>query len=451
MNIDNLHILSRLGFGPKLEWLDDPQKSGLLTDKDYLVNWLFSEIPTFQDSETTFQNQRINHFGDISDTWRSRSPHDAQRMDWIMEMAIIDNPLREKAALFWSHHVPIRVSFWDFAQTLLLDIYRKNGLGEYKDLLVEISSTPCAMKFLNAYHSHKSKPNQNFPRELLEIFTLGVGNYNQFDIEEISRAFTGRRTVFPDIWDLPYPYKMYIEEDAFDPSDKNIFGQVGNWNGEDAIRIILEQPQCANHLAISILNFYLSDIPKKEHIDITADFLYQNKLNLFKTLKFIVQQSWFCDKIYVGNKVKTPIELWVKFLRQTKTKPITTETNYFMLREMGQDVLWPVNVGGWPKGKAWLKGSKLSNRVFLPSVMLEISEQSKEPITFVKKVYSKFVNSNLYGYQYEHKVIFNDSVLDNTLTTNNIHISDWLEVTGLPRTRQTGISQLLQHPKYQFH
>ena len=209
INPKNIHILNRFAFGPKIEWLKDDSKRKLLTDQEFLIDWILNTIPQFEPCSSFFSKNL--HFDESiisKDQWRKRWPSAAQRADWIENMVNLDNPLREKLALFWNHVIPISVGIWSFAQDLLLDAFRENATSNYTTLLIAVSESPCAMKFLNSYHSQKDKPNQNFPRELLEIFTVGPDNYSQQDIIELSRAFTGRRTVHPDTFAIPYPYKM---------------------------------------------------------------------------------------------------------------------------------------------------------------------------------------------------------------------------------------------------
>lgn len=449
MNQKNIHILNRFGFGSKLDWLNTSQLKNMLFDTEALKQWLIETAPAYETS-TDYFNKTLKHRTEKSnDPWRKTWDYAAFRVDWIDSMVELDNPIREKAALFWNHHIPISVGIWPFAQTLLLDCYREHALGNFGDLLKAIAATPCAMKFLNSYHSSKNAPNQNFPRELLEIFTLGVGNYDQKTINEIARAFTGRRTVFPDMWDLKYPYKMYIKEDQFDNSNKTIFNETGNWNGEDAIDIILKQKQTAKHIAKSVLKFYLTENPEEKHIAIAAEFYYQNNYNFLELIKFLMSQSWFYKKEYINSKVKTPIELWVQFQRQLNLRALTSETTSFMTREFGQIPLYPKNVGGWTTGQGWLKGNKLSNRLFLPTVMLKIAKSDKlqNEHTFAEKISNHILNRNLLGYKSEHRIYFDESEFNSILNQSQISAPNWLNV----KFNQNDLVQLVSHPSHQFN
>ncbi len=449
MNTESIHILNRFGFGPKLEWLNKPELKELLYDTSKLKQWIIETAPNYTESTKYFSDTLKHRVEKTNDKWRKKWEYAAYRVDWIDSMVELDNPIREKAALFWNHHIPISVGIWPFAQTLLLDCYREHALGNLGDLLKAIASTPCAMKFLNAYHSSKSAPNQNFPRELLEIFTLGVGNYNQKEIIEIARAFTGRRTIFPDIWDIPYPYKMYIDEKQFDNSEKTVFGETGNWNGEDIIDILLKQKQTAIHVSKSILKFFLNLEPDINQIHETAEFYYQNNYNFLKLIQFIMNQNWFYEKEYIGNKVKTPVELWVQFQRQLNLKALTSETTNFITRECGQVPLYPKNVGGWTSGYGWLKSQKLSNRLFLPAIMLKISqnENNLQEKSFGEKISNRIFNRNLLGFKADHKISFNEDLYKKTIQAHKLNHSNWLQV----KSTETDLFQLISHPSYQFN
>ena len=449
MNTINIHILNRFGFGPKLEWLKHPDLKELLSDTAKLQHWIIETAPEYSES-TKYFKQILKHRVEKSiDTWRKNWEYAAYRVDWLDTMVELDNTIREKAALFWNHHIPISVDIWPFAQTLLLDCYRKHALGNFGDLLKAIAATPCAMKFLNAYHSTKYAPNQNFPRELLEIFTLGVGNYDQKEINEIARAFTGRRTVFPDIWDLPYPYEMYIDKDHFDDSPKTIFNETGNWNGEDVIDILLKQKQTAKHIATSVLKFYLTENPSEKHIQETADFYYTHNYNFLELIKFLIQQPWFCSKEFINTKVKTPVELWVQFQRQLELRALTSETTNFITREFGQIPLHPKNVGGWTNGRGWLKGNKLSNRLFLPAVMIKISKNNQihHEKSFGEKISNHIFERNLLGYKSDHEISFDSTNFENLLAKNKIPIQNWLQINS----NQNELDHLITHPSYQFN
>ncbi len=449
MNPHCIHILNRFGFGPKLEWLEKSELSELLNDVTSLKKWLIQTTPTFTES-TKYFKETLNHRKEkLEDEWRKNWEHAAYRVDWLDTMVELDNPIREKAALFWNHHIPISVDIWPFAQTLLLDCYREHALGNFGDLLKAISATPCAMKFLNAYHSCKNAPNQNYPRELLEIFTMGVGNYNQKEIHEIARAFTGRRTVFPDIWDIPFPYKMYIDQEQFDNSTKTIFDETGNWNGEDVIDIILKQKQTALHLSKSILKFYLNEESDNKHIQETAEFYYQSNYNFTELIEFLMNQPWFYNIKYSGNKVKTPIELWIQFQRQLSLRALTSETTNSLTREFGQIPLHPKNVGGWTSGIGWLKGQKLSNRLFLPSIMINISKKDNhlKEKTLGEKISNRIFNRNLLGYKSDHEIYFNQEKFMNILNVNKINVTNWLQV----KHNNNNLIQLISHPSYQFN
>lgn len=430
INPNNLHILNRFGFGPKIEWLKDDSKKKLLSDQELLIDWILNTIPQFEPCSSYFsKNLHFDESVISKEQWRKRWPSAAQRADWIETMVNLDNPIREKLALFWNHVIPISVGIWPFAQDLLLDAFRENATSNYATLLIAVSESPCAMKFLNSYHSQKDKPNQNFPRELLEIFTVGPDNYSQQDVIELSRAFTGRRTVHPDTFAIPYPYKMYIDYNQFDNGIKTILGKTGNWDGRDAIKILVDQKNTANLLATKFLKFFVSDNPEKHHLEELTNFIYHNaKFDIIEIVEFILRSSWFYNSKYLNTKVKTPVELWVGYQRSLGMRTANSEIHNKLLQEFGQNVLFPQNVGGWPWGKNWLNGNLLLKRFFLPKAVLDISQNQNIPeeMSTGDKIIYRTYKSNLLGFRYDFQVSFKKDVFHEIIKNNNINLNQWL-------------------------
>ena len=449
MNPKCIHILNRFGFGPKLQWLEN-ENHKLLSDQNYLVDWILHSIPAYQNLE-----QHINQYSSISeykktDPWRKNWPTSATLSDYIETLVNLDNPIREKLTLFWNHHVPMSVGIWNFAQNLLIDSYRSTVISNYNDLLKSVSASPCAMKFLNAYHSKKNAPNQNFARELLELFTVGIDNFNQNDVEEVARCFTGRRTVSPDNFNLPYPYKMYIDSSEFDDGIKTIFGKSGKYSGDDAIDILIDQKTTASKLALNFMRFFVSDNPKNEHTEELSKFIFSCKFNTLEIVEFILNSKWFYYPEYINNKVKTPVELWISFQRSLNIVIETSKSHSYALKNFGQTIFHPPNVGGWPWGKSWLTGKNLENRIFLLSAFIEISQDTLpvQKMDLAEKIIYRTTKQNLLGYRYDHLIYFDSSKLEELLQIHNISIANWLISE---EKNEFDLKQSITHPSYQYN
>ncbi len=198
--------------------------------------------------------------------------------------------------------------------------------------------------------------------------------------------------------------------------------------------------------------FYVSDTPKSEHINELSQHLLKSNFNTLETIKFILQSDWFYCKEYMNSKVKTPVELWVSFLRKLNVKVHTAESHLFATKSFGQNIFYPPNVGGWPWGKGWLHGSSLQYRIFLNAAFIDISEnnsQISEP-SAVEKIQFRLFKKHLRGFKYENKIQFDVDLINNLLNENELTQSHWL-LDIEPITNINTIQELIQHPKFQFH
>ncbi len=438
MNPKNIYLLNRFTFGPKIEWIENHPK--LLTDFDYLKAWLFESIDKFEKCRLFHPKLRKEP---SSDEWRKNWPIQTEVSDWINSMVELDNPIREKMALFWHLHIPVAIGNknYEFAQHLLLDSYRKSALGNFYDLLVEVADSPCTMRFLNAYYSHKRAPNQNFPRELLEIFTMGEGTYTQENIEEFSRCFTGRRTIDPGVNETPYPHKPFIDENAYDDGIKTFFGHSGNFDSYDAYKIILKQTKTATYISLRLLKYFYKEFPEHFAIESLAKVLWDSDYNITKTLQFLINQEWYYQDV---SQVKNPIDLWVHFQRSTGIRPLTSKTNFDSINEFGLNPFYPKNVKGWPWGEEWLLNNLASKRIFLPLIYLQISQRTRQYENGLKDLIDKIWNPHLRLYKYNHEILFDSENAQRTLNKMNLDWSTWLNSPG------NNLEEVISNPTFQY-
>tara|TARA_B100001123_G_scaffold450039_1_gene618181 strand:+ start:2645 stop:3817 length:1173 start_codon:yes stop_codon:yes gene_type:complete len=374
---------------------------------------------------------------------RRQDPNQSLIFDWLSKMVAIDNPIREISALFWHHHIPCaKGNDHNQHSRLALEIYREYGLQDFRTLLIKISANPAMMYWLDGHHSHKNNPNENFPRELMELYTLGEGHYTIQDVKEASRAFTGRR--FDHI---NYPYAMYIDMNAFDNNYKTILGQTGNWDGDDVIDIILSQKQTAKHISKSALIFFLGRIPS-EHIVNECAKVYFESGYIFETLlKHIFFSSWFFDSQYKVNKVKTPVELIVGLQRRTGMRCVGIKTINYFLRDCGQKIFKPPSVAGWPVGEEWLVGEELVNRVLLPAAFLRIANRTSKRTSFIYKVLSRIEHRNLRQIRYTFDCNFDEIFFSNSLGNSGIEARSWMNNDKIISNK---LSDILTHPRHQY-
>jgi uncharacterized protein (DUF1800 family) len=446
-------ILNNVFFGRKL--LSNSNDDSELNNGNIIFNkHIIFGLKCFQTIENISKDfdNKIDLEKDI--VWRKKWPLAATRSDWIQYIVDEENPLCEKVALFWNHVVPISVGIWGFAQNLLIDAYRKNAFENYEVLLKEVLATPCAMKFLNADNSTKEMPNQNMPRELLELFTVGVDNFNQNDVIQVSMAFAGRRTGGPDNLELSYPYKMYLDADRVDTRQKTILGKSGFWSGDDAIDILVNSKATYYRIAEKFMRFFVSDNPQRSDIlELVENSWSCKRLNIQDLIEYAVHSNWFDGPKYAKSKVKTPVELWIGLQRSLGIKNYSSELHSYVLREMGQNVFFPPNVGGWPWGKGWLQGNLLKNRLFLPLALLDISRKTRSSSSWglKEKIQYRVLDPHLLSFAYEYNIVFDFDQFRETLKSKNIDINEWLGVKVITKIdTYSDLKRAISHPSFQY-
>ncbi|MXV14945.1 DUF1800 family protein [Pedobacter sp. HMF7056] len=292
---------------------------------------------------------------------RNRQERDLN-IAWMTLMSTTQAQLREKMTLFWHNHFSCRVGNFMYMQDLN-NIHRKHALGNFKTMLTEVAQTPAMLQFLNNQSNNKVHPNENFARELMELFTIGRGNYTEQDVRESARAFTG--------WQYDgKTYQYSFREKSHDDGTKTFFGKTGNWRGEDIINMILERKETAQFLSRKLYRYLVNDVPDEVHIREMADVLYRSGYEIKPWLEKVLTAGWFYEPQNIGNLVKSPVEFLVGLNRQFY---ITYENPGVLIqfqRTLGQVLFNPPNVAGWPGGRNWIDSSSLMHRLKMPSLIL---------------------------------------------------------------------------------
>ena len=309
---------------------------------------------------------------------------------WIYRMITTQDPLTEKISLFW--HGIFATSYHKITQgKVLFDqvrMFRKYGRGNFRNLLIHLSKDPAMIGYLDNHENHKGAINENYGRELLELFSMGVGNYTEADIKEAARAFTGwtignadymlakaeRCSVWP-YGRIAWHYE-YHEEDH-DDGEKTFLGRTGNFTGDDIIDIIVEQPATAKFIARHMYSFFVKDEPPvpqwpyvepndPEAIDILCRSYFKNSYNIDAMLNTLFKSHFFKDEQCRYNRVKSPAELMAGVLKLTaefdrpRKEMIERETE---VQFMGQMLHNPPSVEGWTEGLGWIDTGTLMERI----------------------------------------------------------------------------------------
>jgi uncharacterized protein (DUF1800 family) len=361
------HLYNRMSFGYPLMSVEEVSLKQARKD-------LIELNADFKDIQVT-ESSRMN-FKDRS----SLSPEERKKLikgkqeefrvlnaEWINTLSGSKALLREKLAFFWHGHFACRSGFPSFMEEMV-NTLRKVALSDFKTIITGVSKNAAMLQFLNNQQNRKASPNENFARELLELFTLGRGHYTEQDIKESARAFTG--------WGFNEDGVFEFRERQHDFGTKTFLGETGNWDGDDIIRIILKQKQCARFICSKIWRSFISDIEEPDKIEKLADSYFKSDYNTKQLFSEIVNSEWFYEEKYRGARIKSPVELVVPLVRDFKLEFANENLLFNIQRILGQVLLYPPNVAGWPGGQNWIDSSSLVYRMKLPRILLsnDVSE-----------------------------------------------------------------------------
>ena len=277
---------------------------------------------------------------------------------WLNLMAQSPLNLREKMVVFWHGHFVIEASAVKIAQYLYqyLNMLRRNALGNFRTFLKEMWKDPAMLIYLNGNQNRKQKPNENFARELMELFTMGVDTlYTEADIKEAARAFTGWR-VDHTILSAVFVRRLY------DDGEKTFLGRRGRFNGDDIIDIILEQEVTAEFICRKLYRFFVSPEVNDDHVKSLAAIFRQNDYEIKPVLEAMFNSEYFYDKQAIGAIIKSPVQLVVSLVRQLQPLAVDPVYAFRAMATLGQELLNPPNVAGWPGQRAWISPLTLATR-----------------------------------------------------------------------------------------
>lgn len=281
-------------------------------------------------------------------------------LEWLDEMVNSEQQLREKMAFFWHGHFACRNLNALYQQDLINSI-RKNALGNFGTMLKEVSRSAAMLAFLNNQQNRKQRPNENFAREVMELFTMGRGNYTEKDIKEAARAFTG--------WQFKLNGEFVFRQQLHDEGQKTVLGKTGYFDGDDVLDILLQQKQTAVYLTRKLYRFFVNDVVNEAQVQQLADGFYNSNYDIGKLMKSIFTADWFYDENNIGSKIKSPVELMAGIRRSLPMELALPEAQLYLQKVLGQILFYPPNVAGWPGGKNWIDSSSLMFRMRLPQIL----------------------------------------------------------------------------------
>lgn len=276
---------------------------------------------------------------------------------WLRRMVSGNRPLQEKLTVFWHGHfatsiVKVRDPYLMWRQN---DLFRRNAMGNWLTMLVDVAKDPAMLIWLDQAQSRKEHPNENFAREVMELFALGEGHYTEKDVSEAARALTG--------WSFNREDQEFVERPfAHDRGEKTIFGRTGNFNGKDFLEMVVAQPQAARFITAKLWTFFAGEPPSEELVTALSDSFRKNGNNF----KPVLQEMFLSEEFYapsiIRSQVKSPLQ-WlvgsVRVLERTLPPPLVS---YGLMRNLGQELFAPPNVKGWDGGVSWITTNTLLAR-----------------------------------------------------------------------------------------
>jgi uncharacterized protein (DUF1800 family) len=357
------HLTARAGFGMRFEDLKENENLSI----KQAVKKLFKNSDTDEQISAVTGNTDYSMLikGDQSArkmfAKQQRQEEKDLNLAWINQMSTTNAQLKEKMTLFWHNHFVCRTNNALFAQQLN-NIQRDDALGNFKTMTLEVAKSPAMLQFLNNQQNKKDHPNENFAREVMELFTIGRGNYTENDVKESARAFTG--------WSFNKDGGFVLRKFARDEGQKTFLGKTGNFNGEDILNSLFEKKETARFISNKLYKYLVNETPDPMHIDAMADVFYHSGYEIKPLLEYVFTADWFYDDKNTGNLIKAPVEFIVGLNRQFYISYQRPEVLLQFERILGQLLFYPPNVAGWPGGRNWIDSSSLMYRMKIPSTVL---------------------------------------------------------------------------------
>ncbi|MEO0777657.1 MAG: DUF1800 domain-containing protein [Bacteroidota bacterium] len=287
---------------------------------------------------------------------------------WIKRMVDSrESALLERLCLFWHGHFACELKTPKPALAHL-NMLRQHALGNFRDFVKAVARDVAMIRYLNNQQNRKSRPNENFARELLELFTIGRGNYTEKDIKEVARAFTG--------WSSDARGEYVFRSRQHDYGVKTVFDQSGKFDGDEIVDLILRQKATARFVCYKVYRYFVNERVEERIVEELAEDFYASDYDLARLFRRVFTSDWFYAPANVGTKIKSPIDLMVGMMRSLDVQFGNPKSISFAQRILGQVLFRPPNVAGWPRGKNWIDNATLLLRLNLAESLYNEAEVS---------------------------------------------------------------------------
>lgn len=373
------HLLNRAGFGGPPAEIERLVKLGPDRAVDWLVN--FEETPdetvnpewAKPDPQRQEKFEAMRKAGEEERRRLQRAEQQLQRQRmtelrgwWLERMARGPRPLQEKLVLFWHGHFAtsvekVREPYLMWRQN---ELFRRLAHGNWLQILIEVAQDPAMLIWLDQAQSRKDHPNENFAREVMELFALGEGHYTEQDITEAARALTG--------WTFDRNAQRFVNRPFIhDNTAKTVLGKTGNLDGEDVLEQIVAQPQAAKFITAKLWNFFAAEMPTAELNEALAALLRQHDNQFKPVLRAMFRSEEFYAPNLIRNQVKSPVQWLVGTVRMLETALPSATICWGLTRNLGQDLFAPPNVKGWDGGVTWITTNHLLSRYNEAAVLVQ--------------------------------------------------------------------------------
>lgn len=313
--------------------------------------WVLEPIPTRDERKAWTVDQRQ------AEQRLRNQRYDELRAWWVREMATTPSPLTERMTLFWHNHFTSGQDKVGYPQLMAQQnmLLRREALGNFGELLHAVAKDPAMLQYLDGAGNRKGKPNENFAREVMELFTLGEGHYSQRDVSEAARAYTG--------WSLDPDTLAYVwRANQHDDGVKTVLGESGTFDGDQVLDILLAQPETATFITDKLWREFISDTPDPAQVAPIAARFRASHYDTKVVLRGLFLSDAFWDEANRGTLVKSPAEFVVGTLCEFDISYDNTAPFAGEMRTLGENLFYPPNVKGWPGGESWINSTTLLAR-----------------------------------------------------------------------------------------
>lgn len=404
------HVFRRLGYGANTTEINT---AFFQSPENFIDSLIDAAINTPPMTEPSWANMTYQDYIDASLDFDAETQANNDQIRLQSFNNLLNHGLSERMTLFWSNHFVTQISGFYCSNYLYkyYNLLQTYSFGNFKDFVRAIGKNEAMLLYLNGFQNSLYDANENYARELFELFTLGVNNgYTQTDIVETSKALTGYNH-----WN-DYCDTIYFDNSTFNSSDKTIFGQTGNWDYDDVIDILFQEkaPLIANHICTKLYKYFVSPTVNETIVSqLATSFL--TDFNIANVLRTLFKSEHFFDENSIGSQIKSPYDLTHNYLKTTGFY-IDDEHKqglFYLNSVAGQELFEPVDVAGWQGDHAWINSSTLAGRwqiieyliwhswndynEELRSLAIDSSNNSKDPYIVTKSIIDRFVPKELHS------------------------------------------------------